>query len=100
VVSPPDSAGAAVGSAADSAGSAGAGASVAAPPQAARIRLASMKVANRTYKFLRIFSLLLIELFICCHLIKRLLIAMEEWVNIWLIKKALKVLETFRACFS
>jgi hypothetical protein len=69
-------------------------------PQAARIMLASTKIANTTYEFLRIFSLLLIEFFIRCHLINRLLMAMEEWVNIWLIKKALKALGTFRACFS
>jgi hypothetical protein len=65
----------------------GAGASVGAPPHAARIMLASTKAANRTYRFLRIFSFLLVIVFICCHHNKWLLIAMEEQVNIWLIKK-------------
>jgi hypothetical protein len=78
----------------------GTGASVGAPPHAARIMLASTKAANRTYRFLRIFSFLLVVVFICCHHNKRLLIAMEEQVNIWLIKKTLKALNSFRVWFS
>jgi hypothetical protein len=73
------SAGAAVGS--------GAEVSVAGAPQAARIKLASAKAANRTYKFLRIFSFLLILIFIRCHHNNPLLKPLEEQVNIWLIKK-------------
>jgi hypothetical protein len=83
------SAGATVGSAAV----VGAGASVGAPPHAARIMLASTKAANRMYKFLRIFSFLLVIVFICCHHNKRFLMAMEELVNIWLIKKDPKGIE-------
>jgi hypothetical protein len=65
---------------------AAAGACVAAPPQAARTMLASTKAADKTYKFLRIFSFLLVVIFIHCHVINLLLRAMEERVNIWLIK--------------
>jgi hypothetical protein len=82
------SSGAAVDSVDSPAGSAGAGVWMVPPPQAANTKLANTKAANKTYKFLRIFSLLLIEFFICCHVIKLVLKAMEEPVNVWLTKKS------------